>query len=305
MYKTIKLFLSNEKSFNHPIIGNHILNKYGFHIARILISDIIYILRTLPFACIHPILWIRFQKDGYLVLENFLNNDDFASLVNEYNSVYNEYVENNPLIKNNVVVFGSKIPTNGGFDRCDGDSVNRFIKVEKNNIIDKLFCSSRQFSSLALSLFGRINWRAKHHIYSLIHGDEHLSPDSQRQLHRDTFHHAFKTWFYIDDIDIQDGAIEYIPGSHLSNFHRLTWEYNESIKKSSHNNKQKGGAFRISTQDLSAMNCNPIKKIHAKKNTLVIVNVKGFHRRGIAIPGSDRRGVYSNFRPWAFFPFVH
>jgi len=304
MLRFLLSYFSNEKAFTDPAIGNVTLNRYGLHISRILFSDLIYIIRTLPFIWLHPVLWVRFIKDGYLVLENFLSSEDFEKVLEEYNLVYDKYGHDNPLIKTNERGFGSKISRMGGFDRSDGDSVNRFIEVKNTGAICRLFCKSYKFSSLSLTLFGRINWLSKHYLYSLVHGDENSNPDIQREMHRDTYHHAFKTWFYIDDVDEHSGATEFIVGSHLSSPRRLRWEYHESIRKamSSHD---KGGSFRIAKNDLHFINYDAAKQILSKRNTLVIMNVKGFHRRGTATAGTIRRGLYANFRPWAFFPFAH
>jgi ectoine hydroxylase-related dioxygenase (phytanoyl-CoA dioxygenase family) len=294
---------SNEKNFGHPVIGHPLLNRLGLHVARIVVSDACYLLRTLPFAWLHPVLWFRFHRDGFVVVEDLLSPADYAALRQEYEAASARYWSANPLERTGERGFGGKRPRSGGFDRYDGDSANRFIDIAPRGAIHRLYCSAWKVTSLCLALFGMRNRLRKHSMYELVHGDEAINPDAQRQLHKDTFHHTFKAWYYLDDVTAEQGPTEVVPGSHRSSPRRLAWEYRRSVRREGAQGR--GGSFRIADAELPALGLPPPRQILCRGNSVVLVNTKAFHRRGIAPRDTVRRSLYANFRPSAFAPVVH
>lgn len=295
---------SNEKDFGHPVIGHGGLNRWGLHVVRILLSNACYLLRTLPFAWLHPVLWWRFLRDGYVVLPRFLPEADFRAVRDEYEAATARYHAANPLERTGERGFGAKRPRVGGFDRYDGDSANRFVDIARGGAIHRRFCQSWRYRTVALALFGMVDWQRKHSIYELVHGDEALNPDVQRQLHKDTFHHTFKTWYYLDDVGPSHGPTEVVPGSHRSSWSRLRWEYRRSLPQA-RAEQGTGGSFRIEPGELPALDLPQPRQVPCAANSLVVVNTKAFHRRGIAPRDTMRRSLYANFRPAAFSPVVH
>jgi len=77
-----------------------------------------------------------------------------------------------------------------------------------------------------------------------------------------------------------------------------------SLDKSRPEVGDKGGSFRIENADMAAMKLRSPAKLTVSRNTLVLVDTKGFHRRGLAQDNTVRRGLYANLRPWAFLPIV-
>jgi ectoine hydroxylase-related dioxygenase (phytanoyl-CoA dioxygenase family) len=296
---------SNEKNFGHPVIGHPQLNRLGLHVARIVVSDACYLLRTLPFAWLHPVLWFRFHRDGYVVVEDLLAPADYAALRQEYEAASARYWLANPLERTGERGFGRKRFRSGGFDRYDGDSANRFIDIAPRGAIRGRYCSTWKMTSLCLALFGMCNRLRKHSIYELVHGDEAINPDVQRQLHKDTFHHTFKAWYYLDDVGAEHGPTEVVPGSHRSSLRRLAWEYRRSRAAGRDPGHGSGGSFRITDAELPALGLPPPRQILCRGNSVVLVNTKAFHRRGVAPRDTVRRSLYANFRPRAFAPIVH
>lgn len=303
--------LSNEKSFQDRWIGSPTLNRLGLHPARMLLSDLVYGLRCFPFLLLIPRLWLRLQRDGYVILPHFLTNKGFKAVAAEFQACSDQQRRLHPFERQGEAGFGQPVQRSGGFDRCDGDSINRFIQISRQGSIDRLYCRSWKLSLLTLGLFGMINRRRKHSIYELVHGNETIHHDPQRDLHRDTFHHTFKTWFYIEDVGVDDGPTEYVPGSNTCSPSRLRWEREESLRKSGSiattgsGQPSKGGAFRIEHRDLIRIGHQDAQPLTIEANTLVIVDTRGFHRRGHSIPDTIRRSIYANFRPLAFLPILH
>jgi hypothetical protein len=303
----IRQFFSNEKNFGQPVIGDAGLNRRGFHVARILLSDAAHLLRTLPFWWLHPVLWYRFNRDGMVVIENFLPQEEFAALMREYEATVAEHARNHPLPADSSTGFGRKRENPGGFDRNDGCSWNRFISLRPEHAaLCRLYAGSWRMSLLVLALFGMVNRVKKHDIYLLIHGDDASNPDDQRDWHRDTFHHTYKIWYYVDAVGEEDGPTEFLLGSNRSTLNRLRWEYGVSVARSQPDAPEKGGALRVVDRDLPLVaDGEPVRKVVVPANTLVLLDTKAFHRRGEAPGGSVRRGLYANFRPQAFWPWAH
>ena len=80
----IQIF-SQTKSFkNNPIIGNKFLNLIGLHVTRVIISHFIFKFRQ--FFLIKKISKkerIKFNEQGFLVIENVLSESEFKALKNE------------------------------------------------------------------------------------------------------------------------------------------------------------------------------------------------------------------------------
>ena len=303
--RSVFIVFTNEKNFAHRVIGSRRLNRMGLHLLRIVLSDTLYLLRTLPFALLHPVLWFRFVRDGFVVIDNFLPPSDAEALRREYDAASRRYWADNPLQRLGERGFGPKHVRRGGFDRYDGDSANRFIDIAPEGEIRKVFCASWHMTSLCLALFGTLNRFRKHSIYELVHGDEALNPDVQRELHKDTFHHTFKTWYYLDDVTAAHGPTQVVPGSHRTSLRRLRWEYARSMAAVDDAGHGSGGSFRIDDDELPSLGLPPPCQVLCRANSLVVVNTKAFHRRGIAPRDTVRRSLYANFRPWAFSPVVH
>jgi len=183
--------LTNEKNFADPVVGNATLNRAGLHILRILLSDTAFVLRTLPLFWLAPRLWWRFHRDGFVVINNFLPQESFDALVKDYEARSEAHRKSHPLVKTGERGFGTRIDNPGGFDRNDGYSVNRFIDISPESVIYEKFSRSPRMARLTLALLGLFNRPKKHCMYDLVHVEESMNPDIQRQMHIDTFHHVF------------------------------------------------------------------------------------------------------------------
>jgi hypothetical protein len=295
---------SNQKSFSHPVIGSARLNRLGLHVLRILLADACYLLRTLPLLWLHPVLWWRFLRDGFVVVPDFLPPAGFDAVRREYDSAATRYWRDNPLERTGEAGFGAKRPRQGGFDRYDGDSGNRFFDIDPGGAIARSFRGWR-YATLSLALFGMVNRSRKHAMYDLVHGDEAIGSDIQRQLHEDTFHPTFKTWYYLDEVTAAHGPTEVVRGSHLSTWRRLRWEYRRSQPGEREAQLASDGSFRVGVEELPALGLSAPQPLLCRANSLVVVNTKAFHRRGVAPRDTVRRSIYANFRPRAFRPVLH
>ena len=115
--------------------------------------------------------------------------------------------------------------------------------------------------------------------------------DNQKKYHFDTFYNTFKAWLYIDDVNLDDGPFYYIKGSHKFSIKRFFVEWIYSIIYSF--NKNVDGSFRYGN---SFKNLNKLNKIAHKfaynKNTFIMANTHGLHRRGDSQANSSRNCIF-------------
>lgn len=300
--KLLSLF-SKDKSFALPIIGSPLLNKLGLHIFRIRLADFFLALRRLQVSGFSRAEEFKqFKKDGVLVLENFLSDDEFLSLVNEIKNSMNTIDNTTPIQNYGDEGFGGKHNFEWGFDRYDGDTLNRFYNIESQHTQTQAFLNNKRLKKLTSLLSGTYHDKNKYYIYKLFHGAEDKNADSQKSIHRDTFHSAIKLWYFLDDVTDDHGPFHYAPGTHKMSKTRLAWEKERSIQAS---NDNKGGAFRISLEELSKQDGAELKSYPVKKNTLVIADIRGFHCRGLALESQVRLSIYANIRPSPYLFAFH
>jgi len=297
--------LSRKKSFASRWIGNPYLNRWGLHKARIGLSNTCLGLRRLQ-CLTHPEYYQKFLDDGVVAIPDFLAEATFAALKAEALQHFKMAEAESPLTAHaRSQGFGQKQDIKGGFDRFDGGTLNRFLKISEAQTPNCFDFSNqlglRQLYGKSAGTRASVN---KFWLYQTMHGDEQGNPDDQKLTHRDTFHSAVKLWFFVEDVTPEQGPLEYSIGSHKMTPERMQWEYNKSIFASSEQaGMRKGGAFRAGAVDMEIMGYGPLTPLPVKANTLVLADIRGFHRRGPAKAGSQRFGIYANFRPHPFSPF--
>ena len=291
---------SAKKSFGLPIIGSPLLNKLGLHILRIKIADFVLQLRRLQVAGFkRPDNVLEFKRDGILVIENFLPDSDFESLIAEISQTMEAVDRSTAIQSYGESGFGKKHHYDWGFDRFDGGTLNRFYSISPNHPRAQAFINHPRLRKLTAWLAGTYHNPHKYYLYKLRHGSQSLNVDSQKDIHRDTFHSAIKLWYFLEDVKPEHGPFHYAPGTHKMSIKRLVWERKRSIKASKEN---RGGAFRISPQELAQLSDGGLKSYPVKANTLVIADIRGFHCRGAALENQSRLSIYANIRPAPFLP---
>jgi len=291
---------SKDKSFALPIIGSPLLNKCGLHLFRIRLADILLKLRRFQVAGFSKSKqYQQFKRDGIIAIDKFLSNEDFTNLVAEVKNTM-AYADNQTPIKGyGEEGFGQKHNHDWGFDRYDGGTLNRFYSIEDKHIHTQKFLNDKRLIDLTSRYAGTYHDKNKYDLYKLHHGDESDNADSQKLIHRDTFHSAVKLWYFLEDVTEEQGPFHYMPGSHLMTKKRLAWEKNRSVQASLDN---KGGAFRISAEELEQVYDGNLQGYPVKANTLVIADIRGFHCRGLGTESTSRLSIYANIRPSPFLP---
>ena len=298
----LKVFTSN-KSFALPVIGSPLLNKLGLHTFRMRLANGFLALRRFQVAgFVRPIEFQQFKRNGIVVLKDFLPESEFANLVSEVKNTMTTIDANCPIQNYGDQGFGQKHTFDWGFDRYDGDTLNRFYTIKPEHKASHAFINHKRLKKLTSLFAGTYHDTSKYHLYKLFHGKEDINADSQKAIHRDTFHSAIKLWYFLEDVKPEHGPFHYAPGTNRLTIGRLKWEKERSIQASKDN---KGGAFRISDEELNTLGDGQLTSYPVKANTLVIADIRGFHCRGAALEHQSRLSIYANIRPAPFLPAFH
>jgi ectoine hydroxylase-related dioxygenase (phytanoyl-CoA dioxygenase family) len=244
------------------------------------------------------------ERDGVAVIEDFVDSETHRALRDEVGTRLADLETRFPIPEASDRGFGPRRPFDGGFDRFDGSTLNRYVDIDPHvHPFASRFVRETRLTRLVHHAIGTRLTAKRASIYLTVQGDEVRNPDVQKQLHRDTFQPAIKFWYFLDEVTLAQGPLEYVIGSHLLTPARLRWEYQRSVEASRRGSRNRGGSFRIDEQVLQSLGLDLPRPFALRKNTLVIADVRGFHRRAHGTTGSRRLSIYGNVRPRPFVPF--
>lgn len=111
--------------------------------------------------------------------------------------------------------------------------------------------------------------------------------DSNAHFHADKVFPSAKLFFTLDDCKIENGPFGYIVGSHKRSISRRENDYINSINKTNYTKKKKfTGEYFINS--VAKMEKFQKKDVICQKNSIIIANVMGYHKRGRLQPGNTR-----------------
>lgn len=125
--------------------------------------------------------------------------------------------------------------------------------------------------------------------------------DVQKTMHQDTFFPCLKFWYFPKEVTLADGPLTYAPGSHVLTHKRLQWTYEQSIViakgeiPEARTYGHKEGSLRVSDAELTEMGLSA-RPYPVPRNTLVIANVFGFHRRSEVEQEGYRDSIHGSIR---------
>lgn len=280
----IALFTPAKSFRNNPVIGSKVLNTLGLHVLRLLIA------RTVTWArwtYLAPLMSeserFEFHRQGYLVLEDFLDEGSIKAIREEVAAHTGEVRQ---MTQGNTATQRILMDT----EALDG-------KPELNEL------------NGSMSLQARLRYAAANISYPLMYvqrirnGHQDGGVDPQKTMHADTFHPTMKAWLFLEDVTEEMGPFTYVKGSNRLTWKRLAWEYKRSITaRETPDGYSEKGSFRATPEDLREMNLpNPLG-LSVKAGTLVIANTNGFHGRGAAQEGQSRLELWAYARPSPFNP---
>ena len=280
-----ELFTTSKSFKDNPIIGSPLLNKLGLHVVRLVSSHSIMRVRmwmlSLPISADDR---RSYFDHGYIIKENFLTEEDFLKLEAEarsFNGEIREARQGNTLTHRGVLS----------------------PEVLENQPEIKKILFNRSFSQLMRFASGHFR-DPLYYLEEVKNGYCKGAEDPQKTFHNDTFHPSMKCWFFIDDVAVNSGPFTYVPNSHKLSLKRLKWQYKMSLNaRDSSNNLHARGSTRFTEEDLKELGLPEPHAFAVKKNTLLIANVFGIHRRGESDQKSTRLALWGDSRTNPFIPF--
>jgi len=287
----LDIIFGSDKRFDRiEILRDEDFNKLGLHIFRIIVAEYSIHERRRLFGFEENDITDTMDSQGCLVIENFLDDDVFSK--------FEKIIMNEDTLNN--------LP--GHYNRRTG--WNSHYKIHKKNTsgpidIDDLmfirdsFYANKKLLSIVGNFCGLREFGYNHmHLESMRFAPE----DPQSETHIDTFFSAIKFWLFVNDVNIENGPFCYSVGSCKNTEEKLGWEYEQSIiAHTSKNTGHREGSFRIDNKTLTRRLKFPEpKKLVVKKNSLVLQNNRGFHKRHDADPGNFRIGLYGDLRASPF-----
>ncbi len=280
----IQLFTQSKSFSRNPLIGSRLANRLGLHVARMVVAHAIMGLRMrLLSRGVDAGLRDCWHRNGYMLVENFLDADTVAALRKEAATADAEVRE---------CVQGDTLTHRIQLDRMVLRSLPAFDSVLHGGRLQTLlkFAAGKRVRPIA-------------YIQTIKNGFVDGPKDPQKNLHSDTFHPTMKSWYFLDDVDERNGPFTYVPGSQRLTLARLRWEYQKSIQISEGADTYSGnGSLRLTADDAVRMGFPEPRAFAVPANTLVIANTHGFHCRGEATSKSTRTELWTISRGNPFNP---
>ncbi len=129
----------------------------------------------------------------------------------------------------------------------------------------------------------------------LVQGPESELTDPETHLHSDIFFHTHKAWLYLEDVGLEHGPLVAVKRSHLLSASQLGYVYAESCGTNQ-------GSRRITLEEMRRLGFEETV-LAVPKNTLVIANTCGYHRRLRGQPGKERFAIHWSLRANPFRMF--
>ncbi|MCO6512768.1 MAG: hypothetical protein J5I65_18440 [Aridibacter famidurans] len=269
-------------------------NRLGLQVGRVVLKNLLWQVRRVneDESVKHHVETL--QRDGVLAIENFLTDENFESVAEEYRSAMSYSAPEPYKGLEDAKLFRTQIPV--------ADDLSSFPNI------NRLF---RQNSFLRSIAAGAIRRNITQDPTVFLDKYVCLNPigvenDIENILHADLHTPTIKMFFYLNTVNEENGAFVYAKRSHTLNFSRIRHEYELSIRQARMRKglpiseslvESRGTETRnvISPELYRQMNVEETQ-ICAKPNTLVIANNMGFHRRGEFTSSTPREALLISFR---------
>ncbi|WP_336972618.1 phytanoyl-CoA dioxygenase family protein [Sphingobium aromaticiconvertens] len=279
--------LTGAKSFvDNPLIGSRRLNALGLHTTRVALAQRMTERRRARLAAtVPPADRMAFDRDGVVVIRDFLSPEQFAAL------------------RDQVVVFEGEAR-----ETVQGDTITRRIAVDPVAISAipaiRAFRANARWRSLARYI-ASFNVEPLLYIQAILTQRRDATPDPQINLHADTFYPAMKAWLFLEDVSEATGPFNYVLGSHRLTPERLAWERQRSLTVRDGDCRLSArGSFRVDAGELATLGLPQPTSFAVPANTLVVADTYGFHARGLSAGRSTRLELWAYGRRNPFRPLV-
>lgn len=211
----------------------------------------------------------KLEKNGYLVINDFISQEELIVIENEIQ----RFKKNQKIINENDFSFPLMTLTKNNLN-C--------------NILDKYFGPNSNLYKFITTINGigsELNPEIEYR--EILNNDlkKDSFEDDQHLLHFDVTYNSYKAIFYLNPVTEENGAFRIIPSSHITNIKRLIREYKFFLSKKTDK-----------LQSLYSKEIYNLKSLEGTKNTLIIMNSKSLHSRGIFKEPGSRKTLFIDYR---------
>lgn len=265
--------------------GGVVSNTLGLHILRTLYLNMWRLKPKKVRKELQPYV-DTLDKDGIVVIPDFLPKDQFDEIKKEFNEMYSGW---SPMDYDKEK-----------FSKRQNDFPEYFrtiaekIVSPKTPAFTKYFVNNSMIQEITSAVVHRKNRLTPYHHFWYLQRRT-LENEKAGYLHTAAFPHAdvpyptVKVFLYLNDVDETNAAYIYAKGSHKLTLKRLLFEYKLSVKYAKTKNDI------VTDEDLAKLGYYP-ESICGKANTLFISNNMGYHNRGDFKTLEPRQTAQLDFR---------
>lgn len=251
---------------------NRLLNELGINCFRMVFYHFRRSLKKVPKISPENKQYVDdLIKNGYVIIEDFLPDDDFSKMEQEYKDYYD-----------NFAVASMKHPVQKRLRITNATREYFHYDGEKPPVYKRTFLENSRIREIVSAVTRSKIQRIPDSTYSEdFYREEDLGKKSENTAvrpHYDVPYTSLKVFLYLKDTDENNAAFRYVPGSHKFSLKRLILEFYSSRNFSRTNNE-----IQVNYDDQKFFHDYLEKKEKAltgKKNTAIIFDVMGVHRRG-------------------------
>jgi len=268
-------------------------NRFGYQIFRTMYRHAGWQLRSVPVTGDVEGYVRALDRDGCVVIPNFLPDDVFRELRAEYDRSRANLAYESPVIEDNKVVE----------ERVDvGHSPEHFPVLWKHLVQGpRLLALASGSMRRPISVRPRawsMYWHKDDNAV-IPRGGDHVK--GANYVHADMHYPTLKAFLYLSDTDERNGAFQFALGSHRITPSRLAYEYDASIRVAA---SRRDGSYATTPYAIIRAPSDKQRKamaieltsMNGKANTMILANTQGFHQQGVFQPGTFREAILLCFR---------
>lgn len=245
-----------------------LLNSFGFNVIRTVFYNLLWRIKNKSGQNFSDPAIEALEKDGVVVIENFLSKEDYSKLMDLYE-------------KGDMV---DKYGDNPSVPQYKYRQISTPLKLYDEELSNIILNNERLRTIITATSRKKINVYPKMTLEQFYASNENqlngASPDHSDVLHYDVPFNSMRAFLYIKPCDKDTAAFIYGKGTHKFSKKRLKFEYFDSIKQSVKRRAFRSAPLDFIDEDLLGDIGYEPSHLEGKGNTLVIFNSMGVHKRG-------------------------
>lgn len=268
---------------------NIIINIFGFQVYRLIIENFLINIKSLFYKrklSLNDNDLAFLKKNGYLIINNFYSKEEFIKFKSAIT-----YLNKKKLFRD---LKGGTIS-----EKLANISV---LKNENKKIYNQILplIKSKNLNIIAEHIIKRnVDFISDPGFRESCLFDDKDKDDMDSEFHSDKHFPSCKMFLYLNDHKKENGAFTYMPGSHRLSFKKIKFEYFYSIFDSTNifdKYMNQLGFIRKNNRvtlknHILKKNYGKFKICSAKKNSLLIFNNMGLHKRGKILIRNKKRQI--------------